>query len=465
MTSISTGSRWRSFFCFPSFSDLKSPQPGNRRSTSTAGLYHFQLQNTSTPPGKFISQNLKRLGLLEALKQPFRHTRRRLKIMRSHAPPVSDGCDRRRLLSDELESPDLWASDSHSSYTHDADAWPQPRSSQRPDPPDQSRMTPASTYEILHRIGQTFSHVQYAVYGTAAMLAYGNTAHLCTHVSIVCPAYAQGVIKSWAAATSGMLTYPGISNTIGVADMDGEVWTVEITPITCDGTFETLTTVSFCFGRDGTPTRVLTMPALVNQVAMAYLRDGCAFEDSARFDALAGDLIWLLEQICKDGRPEQRLSAERVPAVREPLFWLDFTAAYPELTGLFYDAGLRVDDVEEVHQTEAAMSAEPSRSVLQRDSRGSRGHSRSSAGSDARHHRRLREGPNLTRAEARKVMADRYPRRRSTGRRSYYSSRKSRDRRESNGSSTMSSTNTNALPLGRTKISDFVFGKLRKRTK
>ncbi|CCF35344.1 hypothetical protein CH063_07152 [Colletotrichum higginsianum] len=375
------------------------------------------------------------------------------------ASPTSDGCDRRHLLSDELESPDLWASDSHSNNTDDADARPQPRSSQRPDPADRSRMTPASTYEILHRIGQTFSHVQYAVYGTAAMLAYGNTAHLCTHVSIVCPAYAQEVIKSWAAATSGMLTYPGISNTIGVTDMDGEVWTVEITPITCDGTFETLSAVSFCFGRDGTPTRVLTMPALVNQVAVAYLRDGCVFEDSDRLDASAGDLVWLLEQICKDGRPEQRLSAERVPAVREPLFWFDFTAAHPGLAGLFRDAGLRVDDVEGVHQTEAATSAEPSRSVPQRDNPGSRGHSRSPTGSDARYHQRLREGPNLTRAETRKVIANRYSRRRSSGRRSYYSSRKSPGRRDSNDSCTMSS----ALPLGSKKISDFVFGKLRKR--
>ncbi|OHX00014.1 hypothetical protein CSPAE12_01243 [Colletotrichum incanum] len=103
-------------------------------------------------------------------------------------------------------------------------------------------MTPVSTYQVLHRIGQTFSHVQYAVCGTAAILAYGNNARLSTHVSIVCPAYAQDVIKSWAAATSGMLVYPGEPNIIGVADMDGDVWKVKIKPMVSDDSFETLST-------------------------------------------------------------------------------------------------------------------------------------------------------------------------------------------------------------------------------
>ncbi|GKT42939.1 uncharacterized protein ColSpa_03120 [Colletotrichum spaethianum] len=155
------------------------------------------------------------------------------------------------------------------------------------------------------------------------MLAYGYNARRSTHVSIVCPDHARDVIKSWAVATS---------------DVNGYVWKVTIESIAHDDNFETLLTVSLGFGDAGVLMNIFTMPALVNQIAVAYLLGERAAREMCP-NNLAGDLIWLLEKICKDDQPEQQLTTRNVPAARNTTFWIDFTTAYPELPGLFYAAG------------------------------------------------------------------------------------------------------------------------------
>ncbi|KAK2000706.1 hypothetical protein LX36DRAFT_654140 [Colletotrichum falcatum] len=322
-------------------------------------------------------------------------------------------------------------------------------------------MTPASTYQVLHRIGQTFSHVQYAVCGAAAMLAYGNSARVCTHVSIVCPAYARDVIKSWAAATSGMLVYPGEPDTIGVADQDGDVWTVKIEAVPYDGASETLSTVDVGFGEDKALTKILTMPALVNRVAATYvLGVGGRAAEEVCLDDVADDLTWLLGQICEDDRPEQQLTAQSVPAVWSPPFWTDVTRAYPGLPGLFYDAGLRLGGAKSaLPQIESPIPAQPEDSPLRQDRRGSGRKRWPTAGSNLGHHRRRgREGPNMTRAEARKVMSDTSFRCRSSGLRT--SSQLFRRRRE-----TKVPLAGQSMPGISARVSHLLFGNSHKSTR
>ncbi|KAG7044324.1 Mov34/MPN/PAD-1 family protein [Colletotrichum scovillei] len=206
-------------------------------------------------------------------------------------------------------------------------------------------ISPASTYQILHRLGSTFSHVQYAVCGDAALIAYGHGSRSASHVTIICPAYAQEVMKAWAAATSGMLNYPGESDTLGVSDEEGQVWPVKMRTMAFERSFETLPTVSLCLGDDSSSTTILTMPALVNEIALSYVVDR-HIEEEGFLDELAVDLVWLLQSIIEDGSPEQTLNAQDAPAISNPIFWYDFTDAYPELAGLFYDAGYRPEGSE-----------------------------------------------------------------------------------------------------------------------
>ncbi|KAK2026181.1 hypothetical protein LX32DRAFT_509060, partial [Colletotrichum zoysiae] len=324
----------------------------------------------------------------------------------------SNSSDRSPLLCSQLDDSQTWTNESYSTYRGDTELRHISRPRSPPQLPTQGQMTPASTYQVLHRIGQTFSHVQYAVCGAAAMLAYGNNARGCTHVSIVCPAYARDVIKSWAAAASDMSVYPGEPDIIGVADKDGDVWTVKIEPMPYD---EKLCTVDMGFGADGALTKILAMPALVNRIAAAYALGVCGSAAGEMCsDDVADDLIWLLSQICQDDRPEQQLTMQSVPAVRSPAFWIDFASAYPRLPGLFYDAGFRAGVAEGASRAGSPMTALPEDPFPREDGCSTLKKRRPVAGSSLKLRRRRREGPNMTRAEARKVMSDVSHRRRTS---------------------------------------------------
>ncbi|KAF6807919.1 hypothetical protein CSOJ01_07864 [Colletotrichum sojae] len=200
------------------------------------------------------------------------------------------------------------------------------------------RPDPHAVREVLYRIGMIFSHCQYAVCGTAAMTAYGFTARRPAHVSIVCPAYTREVVMSWAAA-AGLTTYPDDPDAFGVATAAGDTYKVRVKYLATDDNhrFDRLETVCMRVGDDDTLTQVLTLPALVNQIAMVYVDERWAMDR----DVLAGDVAWLLRRICEDGTGLQRLEGARIPGVREPAFWLAFSTAHPVTAGLFYDAGFR----------------------------------------------------------------------------------------------------------------------------
>ncbi|KAF6805494.1 hypothetical protein CMUS01_14604 [Colletotrichum musicola] len=200
------------------------------------------------------------------------------------------------------------------------------------------RPDPHAVREVLYRIGMIFSHCQYAVCGTAAMTAYGFTARRPAHVSIVCPAYTREVVMSWAAA-AGLQTYPEDPDAFGVATAAGDTYKVRVKYLATDDNhrFDRLETMCMRVGEDDTLTQVLTLPALVNQIAMAYVDERWG----ADRDVLAGDVAWLLRRICEDGTGLQRLEGARIPGVREPAFWLGFSTAHPVTAGLFYDAGFR----------------------------------------------------------------------------------------------------------------------------
>ncbi|KAL0935564.1 uncharacterized protein CTRU02_210155 [Colletotrichum truncatum] len=312
---------------------------------------------------------------------------------------------------------------------------------QSPSSLPQPRMSLATVHEILYRIGQTFSHVQYAVCGTAAMIAYGFTDRLPVYVSIICPTHTKDVIKSWAVA-GGMSTYSSEPDVIGVTVAGDEVWKIWVKYLAMDQShrFDRLETVGMAFGGNDVTTQVLTMPALLNQIAMRYI-DGRESEPWRYREKLAGDAVWLLERICESHMPEQSLMGARISSVRDPAFWLVFTTAHPETVEMFYNAGLRDDDEESVGdwgwiegeedvqpRIESSMSSHAPllQPKEQRDTDSDRTPSRGSSRAHDRHHANggsrfsncLRRRPNLTRAEERRVLMDgrsRTFRRRSSG--------------------------------------------------
>ncbi|KAF0328742.1 hypothetical protein GQ607_004154 [Colletotrichum asianum] len=215
-----------------------------------------------------------------------------------------------------------------------------------PSPP--LRMCKSTLFEVLHRIGHVFSHVQYAVCGTAAMVAFGFDRRKPTHVSIVCPSHTRDVLASWAVA-GGMMLYPSKPNEIGVS-VDGDTWMIQVKYLETDDNhrFERLDACHFNFGCDDVITAVLTPAAQLEQIAQVYIDP--RYNQSWRYkERLGDDAIWLLEQMCKEGVPNcgMNLGNANIPTIRDQRFWLVFTTAHPEAVGLFYDAGLR-DEEEEV---------------------------------------------------------------------------------------------------------------------
>ncbi|KAE9575107.1 hypothetical protein CGMCC3_g9067 [Colletotrichum fructicola] len=223
-----------------------------------------------------------------------------------------------------------------------------------PSPP--LRMSISTLFEVLHRIGHTFSHVQYAVCGTAAMVAFGCDRRKPTHVSIVCPSHTRDVLASWAVA-GGMMLYPSKPNEIGVP-VDGDTWTIQVKYLETDDNhrFERLDACHFNFGCDDVTTAVLTPAAQLEQIAQVYINP--RYNQSWRYkERLGGDAIWLLEQMCKEGVNKfgMNLRNANIPTIRDQRFWLVFMTAHPEAVGLFYDAGLRGE--EEQSNPDAEMRA------------------------------------------------------------------------------------------------------------
>ncbi|KAI8194436.1 26S proteasome regulatory subunit rpn11 [Colletotrichum sp. SAR 10_65] len=215
-----------------------------------------------------------------------------------------------------------------------------------PSPP--LRMSKLTLFEVLHRIGHAFSHVQYAVCGTAAMVAFGFGRRKPTHVSIVCPSHTRDVLASWAVA-GGMMLYPSNPNDIGVP-VDEDIWTIQVKYLETDDNhrFERLYACHFNFGCDDVTTAVLTPAAQLEQIAQVYINP--RYNQSWRYkERLGGDAIWLLEQMCKEGVNKfgMNLRNANIPTIRDQRFWLVFTTAHPEAVGLFYDAGLRDEEEEE----------------------------------------------------------------------------------------------------------------------
>ncbi|KAI8297338.1 26S proteasome regulatory subunit rpn11 [Colletotrichum sp. SAR11_240] len=205
----------------------------------------------------------------------------------------------------------------------------------------------STLFEVLHRIGHAFSHVQYAVCGTAAMVAFNFNRRKPTHVSIVCPSHTRDVLASWAVA-GGMMLYPSKPNEIGVP-VDGDTWTIQVKYLETDDnhTFERLDACHFNFGCDDVTTAVLTPAAQLEQIAQVYIDP--RYNQSWRYkERLGGDAIWLLEQMCKEGVNRFGMSFRNanIPTIRDQRFWLVFTTAHPEAVGLFHDAGLRDEEDE-----------------------------------------------------------------------------------------------------------------------
>ncbi|KAJ5011799.1 hypothetical protein K4K57_005137 [Colletotrichum sp. SAR 10_99] len=160
-------------------------------------------------------------------------------------------------------------------------------------------MCKSTLFEVLHRIGHVFSHVQYAVCGTAAMVAFGFDRRKPTHISIVCPSHTRDVLASWAVA-GGMALYPSKPNEIGVP-VDGDTWMIQVKYLETDDNhrFERLDACHFNFGCNDVTTAVLTPAAQLEQIAQVYINP--RYNQSWRYkERLGGDAIWLLEQMCKE---------------------------------------------------------------------------------------------------------------------------------------------------------------------
>jgi hypothetical protein len=190
--------------------------------------------------------------------------------------------------------------------------------------------------EVLDTLGRVLNHVPYAVCGLAAMAAYGFTGRAPTHVSIMCPDYSKDVIRSWAAAAGLVLFDEGAPDMFGLRTTDGRLRRVRLKYIDPEG-FEVLRTVAATASDGGTGARVLVLPALVDHVAKAYIAER---DPRRNLPVLEGDVLWLLRRIAEDADPRQRLTAEQVPHVANPLFWDIFCCTYPDATELFARAGL-----------------------------------------------------------------------------------------------------------------------------
>ncbi|KAH7326437.1 hypothetical protein B0I35DRAFT_422709 [Stachybotrys elegans] len=213
---------------------------------------------------------------------------------------------------------------------------PAQRSTRANLPQQQQQLDRGALYGVMACIGQRLVNTTYAVSGYAAMVYYGLD-YTPSEVSVLLQAERKTVTERWIQSL-GMTSVPGYNSTFDMEMPTGRVARIHIT-FTGDSNWERSTR------RAGTThTSILTLPGIVDQLALRYTESLAACPASAaappQAEAFADAMRWVLRRIPEMHQSEHRLRYDRVQHVLARKFWDPFTLSFPDCVDLFSEAGL-----------------------------------------------------------------------------------------------------------------------------
>lgn len=244
--------------------------------------------------------------------------------------------------------------------------------------------------EMSTQIDRCFGHIPYAICGLSALVHHGFTQRKPTKIHVVCPSHARHVVRSWALAQAVPQVHDrtGNPNVFALRSRSGDWYAVKVRYAADFGemgihthdmvshlgpgsssspSLSSSSSSSFCKA----PARVLDLPTLADEVAVAYvdqLRTATAgLEKQKGFEE---DMRWILARIAERHAPADQDFAKFVPHIVHNSFWLPFTASFPYAIQLFQRAGLEVDkDDNPIHphtEEDPSITIDTSEEILRR---------------------------------------------------------------------------------------------------
>lgn len=216
-------------------------------------------------------------------------------------------------------------------------------------------------HEMLDSLHNALKHTRYSVSGRMAMSVWGCSRGARDALSVICPVESKDAVKIWAVSTGGRFTMTDAEPDILIFRSQGSsssrhhgeprLWRIRIRWFP-ERMFEAMPKVEKRLTYHENPytgeyriahVNVLTLPALLDNSASAWVDNLAKVTSQEQLDAVAQDVVSILDRIMELNFQEEGsgpLSAAESRHVLDKAFWIPFTHRYSLVQAKFAQCGL-----------------------------------------------------------------------------------------------------------------------------
>ncbi|KUI70830.1 hypothetical protein VM1G_06459 [Cytospora mali] len=216
-------------------------------------------------------------------------------------------------------------------------------------------------HEMLDSLHSALRHTRYSVSGRMAMSIWRCSRGARDSLSIICPVESKEAVKIWAVSTGGrfsmtdaepdILTFQAQGGDASSLHSQPRLWRIRMRWLP-ERVFDSMTKIETRLTCNGKPctseyrttyVNVLTLPALLENSASAWVDHLAKGVSHERLDVVARDILSILDRIMELNFKEVGsgpLSASESRHVLDKAFWIPFMQRYPLALAKFAQCGL-----------------------------------------------------------------------------------------------------------------------------
>lgn len=223
--------------------------------------------------------------------------------------------------------------------------------------PVENREYDNSWHEMLNSLHNALEHTRYSVSGRMAMSIWGCSRGARDALSVICPVESKEAVKIWAVSTGGRFAMTDAEpdtltfQSQGSSSSHPRPWRIRIRWLP-EQMFEAMPKVEKRLTYNGNPStgkyrtayvNVLTLPALLDNSASAWVDNLAKGISQERLEAVARDILSILDRVMElnfQGEGSGPLGAAESRHVLDKAFWVPFTQRHPPAPARFAQCGL-----------------------------------------------------------------------------------------------------------------------------